>query len=96
MWASGYSSNLTPSLGTSICCGCGPKKTNKKINEGGGVPIVAQQVKDPVLSLLWFRSLLWQRLDPWPRNFCMLGAKKKKKRKLSQRLSHILRVISVI
>ena len=25
--ASGYSSNLTPSLGTSICCGCSPKKT---------------------------------------------------------------------
>ena len=21
---------LTPSLGTSICCGCGPKKTKKK------------------------------------------------------------------
>jgi len=25
-----YSSNLTPSLGTSICCGCGPKKNNNK------------------------------------------------------------------
>ena len=22
--------NLTPSLGTSICCGCGPKKQKKK------------------------------------------------------------------
>ena len=26
--ASGYSSDLTPSLGTSICQGCSPKKTN--------------------------------------------------------------------
>ena len=25
-----YSSNVTPSLGTSICCGCGPKKKKKK------------------------------------------------------------------
>ena len=24
----GYSSDLTPSLGTSICCGCNPKKNN--------------------------------------------------------------------
>ena len=31
--AGGYSSDLTPSLGTSICCRCGPrkgKKTNKQ------------------------------------------------------------------
>ena len=27
---SGYSSDLTPSLGTSICHGCGPKKKKKK------------------------------------------------------------------
>ena len=26
----GYSSDLTPSLGTSICCRCGPKKTHTK------------------------------------------------------------------
>ena len=30
-WASGYSSDLTPSLGTSICRGCGPKKTKKML-----------------------------------------------------------------
>ena len=30
LWASGYSSNLTPSLGTSICQRYGPKKTRKK------------------------------------------------------------------
>ena len=28
--ASGYGSDLTPSLGTSICCGYGPKKKKKK------------------------------------------------------------------
>ena len=26
--------------------------------------LVAQQVKDPALSLLWLRSLLWHRFDP--------------------------------
>ena len=30
--ASGYSSHLTPSLGTSMCCRCSPKKT-KYINK---------------------------------------------------------------
>ena len=30
--ASSCSSDLTPSLGTYICCGCGPKKKKKKIN----------------------------------------------------------------
>ena len=29
-WAGGYSSNLTPGLGTHICRGCGPKKKKKK------------------------------------------------------------------
>ena len=27
VWASSCSSSWTPSLGTSMCCGCGPKKT---------------------------------------------------------------------
>ena len=29
MWGGSYSSDWTPSLGTSICCGCGPKKQKK-------------------------------------------------------------------
>ena len=29
-WASGYKSDSTPSLGTSICHGCSPKKRRKK------------------------------------------------------------------
>ena len=31
-----------------------------------------RQVKDPVLSLLWLRSLLWHGSDPWFQTFCML------------------------
>ena len=29
-WVVGYSSDSTPSLGTSICCRCGPRKGKKK------------------------------------------------------------------
>ena len=36
-----------------------------------GVPWWPRGVKDPVLSLLWLRSLLWWTFDPWPRNFHM-------------------------
>ena len=36
MWAGGYSSDLTHSLGTSICHGCGPKKKKKKKKEKKG------------------------------------------------------------
>ena len=43
-----------------------------------GSSLVVQQVKDPVLPLLWLRSLLWHRFDPWPGNFCMPQAQPKK------------------
>ena len=35
VWASSYCSDLTPSLGSSICCECSPKKTgiNKQTNK---------------------------------------------------------------
>ena len=62
--ASSYSSDLTLSLGTSIYHGCGPKKMKDKIiiririickkesaqrnNMIQGVPVVAQQVKNPI------------------------------------------------
>ena len=37
---------------------------------------MAKQVKDLVLSLLWFRSLLWSGLDPWLRNMHAADASK--------------------
>ena len=40
--------------------------------------LVAQQVRDPVLSLLWPGSLLWCELDPWPGN-CMPQAQPQSK-----------------
>ena len=43
---------------------------------------MAYQVKDPVLSLLWLRPLLWCGFDPWPGNFRMLRAWLKKKNQL--------------
>ena len=33
--------------------------------------LVAQWVKDQVLSLLWLGSLMWLEYDPWPENFHM-------------------------
>ena len=42
-------------------------------------------VKDLVWSLLWLRLLLWCRLDPWPRNFCIGHSRKRQ-----QRLSFVL------
>ena len=36
-----------------------------------GSSLVAQWVKDPVLSLLWLWLLLWHRFDPWLRKFFM-------------------------
>ena len=41
--------------------------------------------KDPVLSLLWLRSLLWFRFDPWPGNFPTSQAWPKKKNKQTKK-----------
>ena len=45
---------------------------------GYGSSLVAQWVKDLVLSLQQLRSLLWCGFHPWPRNFCMLWVQPKK------------------
>ena len=42
---------------------------------------MAQQVKELVLSLLWFGSLLWCEFDPWPEKFYMLWMWTKSKKK---------------
>ena len=44
--------------------------------------LVAQEVKEPALLLPQLRSPLWHRFDPWPRNFHMLQAQLKKKKKM--------------
>ena len=41
---------------------------------------VVQRVKDLVLSLQQFRSLLWHKFSSWPGNFHMTGARLKKKK----------------
>ena len=43
--------------------------------------LAAQQLKNPVLSFQWLRSLLWHRFGPWAKEFlhAMSVAKKKKK-----------------
>ena len=53
------------------------------LNKESRSSLVAQRVKDPVLSLQLFGSLLWCGFDPRPGNFCMPWAwppQKKKKR----------------
>ena len=46
VWASGYSSNLTPSLGISICCMCGLKSLKKRERERNGMGlIVSKQIR---------------------------------------------------
>ena len=40
---------------------------------------MAQQVKDPGLSVLWLELLLRHGFDPWPQNFCTPKKKKKKR-----------------
>ena len=39
--------------------------------------MVAQEVQDPAMSLLWFWLLLWAEFDPWPGNFLMLQVQPK-------------------
>ena len=44
--------------------------------------LMAQQVKDLALSLLWLRPLLWCGFNPWPWDFHMPQAQSKKKSKI--------------
>ena len=57
------------------------KQTNKQTKTGFRSSSVTQQVKDPELSMLQLRSLLWWGFSPWPRNFHMPRAWPKKKEK---------------
>ena len=48
--ASNYSSDLYPSLGTSICCGCSPKKT-KIITEKWEFPLWVSGLRARLASM---------------------------------------------
>ena len=53
---------------------------------------MAQWVKDPALSQQ-LRSLLWLGFDPWPKNFYMLQAQpKKKKKKMNLKLQSFISI----
>ena len=54
---------------------------------------MAQQAKDPALSLQQLGFLLWHRLDPWPRNFYMPQCKKKKKKEKKSLNFHVNPII---
>ena len=47
---------------------------------------MSQQVKDLGLSLLWLRSQLWRRFDPWPGKFCIQQAKEGRKEGMEGRV----------
>ena len=52
---------------------------------------MAQQVKDPALSLKWPGSLLWYRFYPWPRkHLYAAGAAKKPNKKETNKKNYIL------
>ena len=80
------SSNQRISLMTQVPLLGGDKKVKDQRS------LVAQEVKDPALSLLCLRSLLWCGFEPWPENFCMhrAGPKKKKWMRESSRNSWYL------
>ena len=48
------------------------------MENGDRSSLVAQWVKDLVLSLVWLGLLLWHRFNPWLWNFCMLWVLPKK------------------
>ena len=56
-------------------------KKKKKKKKSQRSSLVAQQVKDLALLLLWLGSLLWHKFNHWPQNFCMLRVQQKKKKK---------------
>ena len=69
--ASGYSSDSIPSLGTSTCCGCGPKKQsiNQSINQSmphGNCILLGRWLKN--VSYLYFGLICHFIFIQWKRN----------------------------
>lgn len=81
-WTSGSVSTLIPSRFTTTAKARGAAGLTKHLQESPRKSsLVAQEVKDSVLSLLGLRSLMWRGFDPLPRNFCMSQVWPKKKKK---------------
>jgi len=51
-------SDSTPSLGTSICCMCGPKKQTNKTKMEKGIQIASQCIKNIKPGVPWWLSRL--------------------------------------
>ena len=70
------------------------KKERKKRGKGysGKVEefLLLQQVKGPGLSQLHLGLLLWHGFDPWLRNFPMLWARLKKKKKSKGEIENLV------
>ena len=64
MQAGSYKSDLTPSLGTSICCGCGPKKLRKKKKRSPGLVVGSSRAASTVVEWRSHRRLLPWALSP--------------------------------
>ena len=78
-------SHLIPSLGTSICQRCSPKKKITMTHFRSF--LMAHWVTDLELLLWQFCSLLWRRFDPWPRHFHMPSVGQEKKKLKNQKIS---------
>ena len=53
---------------------------------------MAQQVRNPLLSLWWLWLQLWHRFDPWLGNFYMLWAWLKTKKHNNNKSSRITKI----
>ena len=62
-WAGSWSSNSTPSLGTSICSGCGPKKQKKNKNKNNFIWPSCFQMR--ILRSQEIKWLLWGHTVDW-------------------------------
>ena len=62
--AGSHSSDLTPSLGTSICCRCGPKKTKEKKKKWGKLGLQKRTGKEAGWPAGGPHHRMWRPLGP--------------------------------
>ena len=82
--AGGYSSDSTPSLVTSICCGRGPKKTTKKKKK--------KKKKEVKVQLFCYKNMSYSRVGSFleGKKMCFL----KKMTHLSQNLKEVQSIMT--